>query len=190
MRLFGLILTSSVVLFRHQSLPDVGKFEWRSQSGFTSIAGIRELADGRVIIVDTRERRLIALSAAGVSLRDIGRIGEGPGEFALLHSVMPFTADSTIVTDVMLRRYLVIGPDLTIARTTALPSTASWATTGEIVGRPRRNPWPCRDAHQLLSNSDTFTTVPSNRRNPSGHTVGEYTSDSDPGQGHDHHGKP
>lgn len=46
---------------------------------------------------------------------------------------MPFTADSTIVPDLMLRRYLVIGPDLKIARTTSFPPSASWAAIGRIA---------------------------------------------------------
>jgi hypothetical protein len=129
----GVLVASSFAAVVAQAPPEVGRLVWRSQEGFTAISAIRELADGRVIIADSREKRIVVLSPQGQSLTEVGRTGEGPGEFALPYSLMPFRAESTIVTDVMLRRYLVIGPDLKIARTTSFPATASWAAQGQIV---------------------------------------------------------
>ncbi len=48
--------------------------------------GVDALADGRMIVVDDRENRLVLLDVNGQFIRIVGGTGEGPGEFQSLRS--------------------------------------------------------------------------------------------------------
>ena len=48
---------------------------------FTSISGLRELSDGRILISDRTEKRISFIDFGSGSTREIGRVGEGPGEY-------------------------------------------------------------------------------------------------------------
>lgn len=77
---------------------------------FTQIVGIRELADGRVIIADPRERTLALLDFRTGQTTRIGREGQGPGEWRLPNGVFALPGDSTLVYDVGNMRYMVVDP--------------------------------------------------------------------------------
>jgi hypothetical protein len=59
------------------------KAEAEYAESFTSIDGVREMRDGRVLVVDSREMivRLVYLRTGRVER--VGRSGRGPGEYAL-----------------------------------------------------------------------------------------------------------
>jgi hypothetical protein len=74
---------------------------------FTSVSAIRELRDGRVIVVDSREKSLqLADFNTGSSVK-LSREGAGPLEYRL-PGILLAVGDSTYVLDAMLRRFLVI----------------------------------------------------------------------------------
>ena len=117
-----------------QPAQGLGRLVWSSKASFTAITGVRELSDGRIIVTDRTEKRIVALSPEGHASTDIGRPGEGPGEFTIPGPPLPLGADTTMIPDPMLRRYLVIAPDLRIVRSTSFPAAAGWAPTGRIAG--------------------------------------------------------
>jgi hypothetical protein len=51
---------------------------------FTSIDQIRELADGRVLIVDGHENRLVVADLARGTVLPLSHLGSGPGEYRSL----------------------------------------------------------------------------------------------------------
>jgi len=78
---------------------------------FTGIDGVRELRDGRVIVLDARDRTIHVIDLRAKSGKTIGRLGDGPGEFRLPRVLLPIGGDTTLVND--MGRYgklLVITP--------------------------------------------------------------------------------
>lgn len=78
---------------------------------FTRVAGLRELSDGRVLVTDAAERRLLVVDWATGSARQIGREGQGPGEYASLGALLALGGDSTLLVDRQAGRWLVLHRD-------------------------------------------------------------------------------
>jgi hypothetical protein len=49
--------------------------------GFTRVGGIRELSNGRVIVLDQADATVQVIDSAWLRMRQIGRRGAGPGEY-------------------------------------------------------------------------------------------------------------
>ncbi len=90
------------------------------QEAFSSVVGVRELNDGRVIVADRLEQsvRLIDLEQ-GIS-REIGRNGAGPGEYQTPAGLLPLPGDSSLLIDFGNMRLTVITPQGTISRSMPL----------------------------------------------------------------------
>lgn len=87
---------------------------------FSLIKGLRELSDGRVLISDWIEQRLVVIDFARGSLEDVGRIGPGPREFRLPDRLVALPGDTTLLVDVGNGRLAVIAPSLEIVRTISM----------------------------------------------------------------------
>jgi hypothetical protein len=75
----------------------------------TTVSAVRELGDGRTIVLDARARRLFLFDwSAGLTTR-ISREGTGPREYARPSGLIALSADSTLVHDPANDRYLVLG---------------------------------------------------------------------------------
>jgi hypothetical protein len=97
---------------------------------FSLIRGLRELSDGRVLVTDWIEERLVALDFRSGEARDIGRVGGGPREFRLPASLVALPGDSTLLVDVGNGRFAIVGPDLAIHRTmSARPTEVRFGPT-------------------------------------------------------------
>jgi hypothetical protein len=84
-----------------------------SPDGRTWISGVRELDDGRVIVVDRNEFTVFLYSQALREQVVVGREGEGPGEYKAPSGLIALPGDSTVVVDRGQGRLLVLGPDAT-----------------------------------------------------------------------------
>ncbi|MDH5642876.1 MAG: hypothetical protein OEY63_01650 [Gemmatimonadota bacterium] len=78
---------------------------------FSNIAGIRELSDGRVVVADRVESRIAILDFASGRMTDIGRRGQGPGEFQIPGQLVPLPDDATLLVDFGNMRLTQIGAD-------------------------------------------------------------------------------
>jgi hypothetical protein len=67
---------------------------------FTALTSVRELGDGRVLLSDPRERRLVVADFARQHVGQLGRRGQGPGEFSNAAPFHALSADSSVVADV------------------------------------------------------------------------------------------
>jgi hypothetical protein len=85
-------------------------------SDFAGIAGAVRLTNGRVVIADRGSQTLRMFDTHGAHLRDIGRVGEGPGEFRGLDGVALLRGDSIAAWDLRLRRLSVFDPTGRMAR--------------------------------------------------------------------------
>jgi hypothetical protein len=77
---------------------------------FTTIAAVRELSDGRVVVVDPRDRVVQLLTKDLSSAQQVGRMGQGPGEYTMPMQLFAGGADTTLLYDLMGVRLLVIDP--------------------------------------------------------------------------------
>ncbi len=89
----------------------LGKAEAEFADPFTQISALRELKDGRVLVVDTRDKVVQLLDLKAGSATKVGREGQGPGEYSLPMAIVALPGDSSAVFDPLNQRYLVIGPD-------------------------------------------------------------------------------
>src|SRR5689334_850662 len=65
---------------------------------FSSIVGTRELKDGRVLIADDRDNRVVVVDFSKGTVLPVGRQGRGPGEYERIKSLIPMPGDSTLMT--------------------------------------------------------------------------------------------
>lgn len=89
----------------------------RHAEPFTTVAGVRELADGRLVVVDRGEKSIQLLDLAAGSAVRVGHEGGGPNEYRQPNSAFPLPGDSTLVFDIGSMRYVVVAPNGTVART-------------------------------------------------------------------------
>ena len=87
---------------------------------FTQVRGLRELPDGRVLITDRLEERIVVADFSTGRVMVIGRAGQGPQEYHLPSGLVPMPGDSTLFVDEGNGRLGVIGPDLRIHRSFTL----------------------------------------------------------------------
>ena len=78
---------------------------------FTRVAGLRELSDGRILIADRTERHVSFIDFATGSIRQIGRIGGGPGEYESPGGLVALPDDYTLLIDMANLRLTRIAPD-------------------------------------------------------------------------------
>lgn len=89
---------------------------------FTAISGVREVAPGVVIMSDMQERRLVRSDLTTGEVRDIGRQGDGPGEWRLPVRVFPGTGRDTYVPDLMQAKIHIVSPEGEITRSVPMTS--------------------------------------------------------------------
>lgn len=103
---------------------------------FTGITSLRELSDGRVIVTDGAEQRILVLDFANQTAKEIGREGQGPEEYGLVHFVYDIGADSSFMVDMPGMRFLLFNGD-SIVETVPPDDPAAEASGGVITGADR-----------------------------------------------------
>jgi hypothetical protein len=84
---------------------------------FSLIGGIRELADGRVLVSDALEEALYVLDPGLQSAEQISRKGQGPDEYRQPDALFAWPGDSALMVDLGNGRMTVIGSDYGFGRT-------------------------------------------------------------------------
>lgn len=83
---------------------------------FYRIAGMARLGDGRVVVLDEGDKTLRFFSATGQLEHEVGREGDGPGEFRAPTGPVAMEGDSVLVFDQRLLRFSLFGPDGSLVR--------------------------------------------------------------------------
>ncbi len=79
----------------------------RLSEEFTQIGAVRELADGRVLIADPREERVVIVDLSTGAVKQVSRKGQGPKEYNSPGWLLPIAGDSTLLMDPFARRWLL-----------------------------------------------------------------------------------
>lgn len=77
---------------------------------FSFVSSIRELADGRVLVTDGRESRVVVADLVRDAVRDVGRRGAGPREYSSAMPLLALAGDSSLMGGAS-RRWLVFVRD-------------------------------------------------------------------------------
>jgi hypothetical protein len=96
-----------------QALPTrtLSKAQAEFPEPFSEVGSIRELRDGRVIVVDARELTVKVIDFRTGLATTIGRTGDGPGEYRWPGKLFALAGDSSLLQDNAGGRLMVIGPD-------------------------------------------------------------------------------
>lgn len=109
--LFGLLLNPPAVSGQEPPLRSIDRSHREFPLPFSGIDAVRELADGRVLVLDSREVALRRVEwDRGTAVR-LGREGQGPREYRRPIDMWPLRGDSTLVFDAGNRRLLVLDPE-------------------------------------------------------------------------------
>ena len=82
---------------------------------FSDLTTIRELADGRVLLFDRKEERLVVGEFPTGSAYDVARKGQGPAEFEFIATLLSLAGDTTIAAD-QTRRWLILVGDSVVRK--------------------------------------------------------------------------
>ena len=124
LRIAAALLAAAPVVAAAQRPLVLAKPESEYGEPFTSISGIRELKDGRVLVADARDKTVQLIDLRSGAATAVGREGSGPGEYGLPMRLVPLPADSTAVFDAGTQRYLTIHPDAKTGRDFRLEAAA------------------------------------------------------------------
>jgi hypothetical protein len=149
------------------------------REGFTQVTSVRELADGRVLIVDGGDDRLALGDFRSGSFRTIGRQGGGVGEYRAIRNLYPLAGDSTLLPDPRNGRWLLlVGDSLSGAIAADAPLFRALAGTplgadarGAVVttmprfvdGVPRMDSLMVLRGHRATARVDTIGLVAARR---------------------------
>ena len=136
----------------------------RLETGFTAITSIRELSDGRIIVTDPRDQGLVVADFRTGDVQPISRRGGGPGEYGLAAPVHPIAGDSSLLSDFMQRRILLLDKDKPVA--------VEFVSTSISSGGDGQDLRPGSD--RMLANNSQLKFVNDQR----GYTVSEVTPEA------------
>jgi hypothetical protein len=101
---------SSVAAQNAPVVRTLSKPETEFAEPFSAVVAIRELADGRVLVSDSKDKIVQVVDLKAGRATKVGREGAGPGEYGLPAQLFPLPGDSSVVFDPLNSRYLVILP--------------------------------------------------------------------------------
>ncbi len=102
---------------------------------FSRVTSVRELGDGRVVITDEKESRLVIADFPRQTVTAIGRTGQGPGEYRQLARAWALGSDSTLIKEPFNARWLVLHGDKVVATLgPAEPQVSAFAPRGLLSG--------------------------------------------------------
>ncbi len=84
---------------------------------FSSVRGVRELADGRVVVTDPRDKVVQLVDLKSGRATTLGREGSGPNEYQMPSGAFALPGDSTLIADPLNSRFFVLGPSGALAGT-------------------------------------------------------------------------
>lgn len=107
--LMVLVATPSLLAAQRGPAPRVlGKAAAEYAEPFTQITAVRELADGRVLVLDAMEKSIQLIDSRLAAATKVGREGRGPAEYARPMQLVASSGDSTVVYDIGAFRFLWI----------------------------------------------------------------------------------
>lgn len=103
---------------------------------FSEVTGLIELAPGRILVGDARDRRLVVLDLASGRVESVGRIGSGPREFrSISEGLVPRPGGGAWVVDFAQRRLLPVNADATLEDAIPFADSRLLVRAADATGR-------------------------------------------------------
>ena len=102
---------------------------------FSSVSGLRQLDDGRLVVSDRLEQAVRFLDLTDGSMEDIGRVGGGPGEYQMPTGLFPLPGDSTML--VIVAKYGTPSSSEATERVGSCPMICTSERSQALLIRPR-----------------------------------------------------
>jgi len=120
--------------FAERPAVGIGAVEGPEAVQFTDVVGAVRTGAGDIVVADQGASELRVFGPDGVFLFQVGRNGEGPGEFRRLEYVGAFGNDSLVTFDSALRRVQIFGPDGGFSRSRVLETLGETAMPDKVIG--------------------------------------------------------
>lgn len=130
----GVFLLCAVPSLPAQQAAPLGRPVAEFEEPFSRVSGLRELADGRLIVADVREKLVQVIDLQRQTARRVSREGSGPGEYAMPTALFAMPNDQTLLVDLLNRRFLMIKPDGTPGETISPPQLSSGGGPVQVGG--------------------------------------------------------
>jgi hypothetical protein len=115
---------------------------------FTAVGSIRELPDGRILVSDPLDHRVVVANPVNGKVLPVGRIGGGPGEYPFAWGLTAIAGDSSVMMDWLRHRWTVfkgaavVGSLPPQAPAVRLPENVLGADSiGHVLGRQPHEPF-------------------------------------------------
>lgn len=169
-RVLALALTAATpIAAQRPAVVTLPPADARLETAFTAITSIRELSDGRILVTDPQDLQLVVADFRTGATKQISRRGGGPGEYGIAAPVHPIGRDSSLMSDLMQRRILLLDGDR-IVETVAADNPIIRLTRGFVrfadgMGHVvfSRAPDP-PDGQSVTSNKDSSSVIRIHRR--------------------------
>ena len=135
-RFLALLLLPAVAFAQRAPAITLKQPDAKLPAEFTKIVSVRELSDGRILVSDQKEQRLVVADLRSGKVEPVGRLGGGPGEFRNAGRLIPLAGDSTLMVDWIARRWLVLD-GARIAATVPPEAPAITATNAFLLSADR-----------------------------------------------------
>jgi hypothetical protein len=117
-------------------LRTISKLDVEYAEPFSCVSGFRELADGRLIVADVKEKTVQLIDLRAGKATKIGQEGQGPGEWSTPMGLFALPGDTTLLLDPQNQRFLTILPNGSIGKSFTV-DLGGGARGGLIAGRPQ-----------------------------------------------------
>ncbi|HRN52442.1 MAG TPA: hypothetical protein PK788_03045, partial [Gemmatimonadaceae bacterium] len=95
----GVAVVSVAAEAQEIAVSGLGRVRATFDEPFSSVRALREEADGRVLVIDDIENRILRVDLREGTATVIGRQGNGPGEYTLPVGLLALDADTTLAVD-------------------------------------------------------------------------------------------
>jgi len=106
--------------------------EARLNEEFSVITSVRELSDGRVLVTDEKDSRVVVADFRSDEVSPLGRRGSGPGEYTQVGRVWPLGGDSSLLKEPFAPRWIIFD-GTRIVRTAGAGDPATLLVGGTMV---------------------------------------------------------
>jgi hypothetical protein len=110
----SLLAISTPLLAQNVPTRTLSKPDAEYSEPFTQISGVRELKDGRLVVIDPRDKTVQVVDLKAGTATKLGREGSGPGEYGIPFRLMALPNDTTAISDMLNNRLLLINPNATV----------------------------------------------------------------------------
>ena len=114
--LAGVVAATAAISAQEPPLRTLARYDVEYAEPFSCVSGFRELADGRVIVADVKEKMVQLIDMRAGTSKKIGQQGQGPGEWSTPNGLFALPGDTTILLDPQNQRFLIIHPDGSVGK--------------------------------------------------------------------------